>query len=100
YRFGSHCQNGRLTRGAASKKVIMLRSRALGLSRLITAALAVLLAGCSPAARVIPLSVIPGQASPPAHQIADYPEAFQAIGSVMSRELGLPLPQVSLYLYP
>ena len=70
------------------------------MSRLVAVTLAVLLAGCSPAARVIPLSVVPGQAPPPAQQIADYPQAFQAIGLVMSRELGLPLPHVSLYLYP
>lgn len=29
-----------------------------------------------------------------------YPEAFQAIAVVMSQELKLPIPRVSLYLYP
>jgi hypothetical protein len=69
-------------------------------SRLIAAAVALMLAGCASAPRIIPISVTPGQAPPAAERIADYPEAFQAIGVVMSRDLGLPVPRVSLYLYP
>jgi len=68
--------------------------------RRLAAVLALLLVGCSAAPRVIPIAVAPGQAPPAADRIADYPEAFQAIGVVMSRDLGLPVPPVSLYLYP
>lgn len=69
-------------------------------TRLVAAAVALLLAGCSPAPRVIPISIAADQAPPPAQRIADYPGAFQAIGVVMKRDLGLPVPSVSLYLYP
>jgi hypothetical protein len=56
-------------------------------------------AGCSSAPRVIPLSES-SEPPKPAAQIADYQDAFHAIAVVMGRDLGLPIPRVSLYLYP
>jgi hypothetical protein len=66
----------------------------------VPAVLASILAGCAATPRVIPLSFSPDQPRPAARRIADYPEAFQAITAVMSQELKLPIPRVSLYLYP
>jgi hypothetical protein len=56
-------------------------------------------AACSAAPRVIPLaetSAPPKAAAP----IGDYQSAFHAIAGVFARDLGLPVPRVSLYLYP
>lgn len=56
-------------------------------------------AACSSAPRVIPLAetaAAPSVAAP----IADYQDAFQAIAGVFMRDLSLPVPRVSLYLYP
>jgi hypothetical protein len=54
---------------------------------------------CSSAPRVIPLSES-SEPPKPAARIADYQDAFHAIAVVMGRDLGLPIPRVSLYLYP
>ena len=56
-------------------------------------------AGCAPAARVIPISE---SSEPPkqAARIDDYQYAVHAIAAVLRRDLGLPVPRVSLYLYP
>jgi hypothetical protein len=67
--------------------------------RLLAAVLALAAAGCSSAPRVIPLSES-SEPPKPAARVADYQDAFQAITSVMGRDLGLPIPRVSLYLYP
>jgi hypothetical protein len=78
------------------------RSRARGhtLRALALASLAVVLAACTAAPRVIPIAVAAGPPPHPASRIADYPEAFQAITAVVSQELMLPIPRASLYLYP
>lgn len=55
--------------------------------------------GCSSAPRVIPLSAS-SEPPKPAAEIRDYRDAFHAIAVVMGRDLGLPVPPVSLYLYP
>jgi hypothetical protein len=67
---------------------------------LAAAVLAVLVAGCAATPRVVPITAAPGPPRVAADRIADYPEAFQAIAAVMSRELKLPIPPVALYLYP
>jgi hypothetical protein len=56
-------------------------------------------AACSSTPRVVPIAP---PAGPPkaAAQISDYQDAMDAIASVMQRDLGLPVPKVSLYLYP
>jgi hypothetical protein len=59
-----------------------------------------LLAGCSSAPRVIPLSYSAEEPPPAPRSIDNYPDAFRAIASVMSRQLNLPIPRVALYLYP
>lgn len=61
--------------------------------------LALAVAGCSSAPHVIALSESP-EPPKPAARIADYQDAFQAITWVMGGDLGLPIPRVSLYLYP
>jgi len=48
---------------------------------------------------VIPLSES-SEPPKPAARITDYQDAFHAIAVVMGRDLGLPIPRVSLYLYP
>jgi hypothetical protein len=73
---------------------------ATSLKRAVNALIfALALAGCAPAARVAP---IPEPSGPPkpAARIDDYQDAVQAIGAVLRRDLGLPVPSVSLYLYP
>jgi hypothetical protein len=62
--------------------------------------LATIAAGCAPKTRVIPIAVASGQPRAAAERIADYPQAFQAIAFVMSQDLQLPVPPVTLYLYP
>jgi len=67
--------------------------------RLLAAVLALATAGCSSAPRVIPISES-SEPPKPAARIADYQDAFHAIAAVLGRDLGLPIPRVSLYLYP
>jgi hypothetical protein len=49
---------------------------------------------------VVPLSFSAEEPPPAPPRIDNYPDAFRAIASVMSRPLNLPIPRVSLYLYP
>ena len=56
-------------------------------------------AACSSAPRVIPLAESSAPSNPTA-PIAGYKDAFHAVAGVFTRELGLPVPRVSLYLYP
>jgi hypothetical protein len=56
-------------------------------------------AGCASAARVIPISES-SEPPKPVARINDYQDAVHAIAAVLGRDLGLPVPRVSLYLYP
>jgi hypothetical protein len=60
---------------------------------------ALALAGCASAPRVIPLDPSAVPAKGPA-SIASYEDAFRAVGGVFARDLGLPVPRVTLHLYP
>lgn len=60
--------------------------------------LGLVLAGCAAAPRIISMRAS-ADAARPIGDITDYPTAFQAIASVMARDLRLPVPNASLYLY-
>ena len=67
--------------------------------RLLLSALVMATTACSSAARVITVSES-SEPPKPAASITDYQDAFHAIAAVLGRDLGLPIPRVSVYLYP
>ena len=64
--------------------------------------IAMILAGCTAVPREIRLAVMPGASRPVATQISNYQDAVDAIVSVMTEDLHMPVPRtsVTLYFYP
>lgn len=64
--------------------------------------LATILAGCTAVPRETRLTVMPGASRPVAAQIGNYQDAVDAIVSVMTEDLQMPVPRTSftLYFYP
>jgi hypothetical protein len=64
--------------------------------------MATVLAGCTAVPRETRLTVMPGAPRPVATQIGNYQDAVDAIVSVMTEDLQLPIPRTSftLYFYP
>jgi hypothetical protein len=64
--------------------------------------IAMILAGCTVVPREMRLAVMPGASPPVATQISNYQDAVDAIISVMTEDLHMPVPRtsVTLYFYP
>ncbi len=64
--------------------------------------IATILAGCTAVPREVRLTVMPGVSRPVVAQISNYQDATDAIVSVMTEDLQMPVPRtsVTLYFYP